>query len=149
MPVDPQDTKEHIKATDNKQHARSLEPENECFQKLKNFDVSTTATDRPSSLVGGSCCHCGQRILLRSQETPRQRAQQEKLEELSDDGHMMDLLQKIDCLRLGSQDTSQTGPHTAMAGPVLRKVSGFTKLNSSSHQLECVAHILLDACPSW
>lgn len=121
MPVDPQDTKEHIKATDNKQHARSLEPENECFQKLKNFDVSTTATDRPSSLVGGSCCHCGQRILLRSHETPRQRAQQEKLEELSDDGHMMDLLQKIDCLRLGSQDTSQTGPHTAMEGPVLRK----------------------------
>ncbi|KAF8031470.1 hypothetical protein BT93_D0627 [Corymbia citriodora subsp. variegata] len=121
MPVDLQDSKEHIEATDNKQHAKSLEPENDCFKKLKNFDVSTTAIDPPSPLVRGSCCHCGQSIHLQSHETPRQQTQQEKLAELSDYGHMTGLLQEIDCLRLGSQDTGRTGPRTAMEEPVLNK----------------------------
>lgn len=141
MQFDLQDTTEHIEATDIKQHAESLEPENECFKKLKKFDVSTTAIDPPSSLVRGSCCHCGQSIQLRSYETPAPQAQQEKLAEFSDCADMTGLLRKTDCLRLGSQDTSRTGPRTVMEGTVLKKVSGFTKLNSSSHQLDCVVDI--------
>ncbi|KAI6704101.1 hypothetical protein NL676_013237 [Syzygium grande] len=121
MQFDLQDTTEHIEATDIKQHAESLEPENECFKKLKKFDVSTTAIDPPSSLVRGSCCHCGQSIQLRSYETPAPQAQQEKLAEFSDCADMTGLLRKTDCLRLGSQDTSRTGPRTVMEGTVLKK----------------------------
>ncbi|XP_048140707.1 E3 ubiquitin-protein ligase COP1-like isoform X2 [Rhodamnia argentea] len=121
MQVDLQDTKEHIEATDNKQRAESLEPDDECFEKLKKFDVSTASTSPPSSVVGGSCCHCGQSIQLQSHKTPEQQTQQKKLAEYSDYAYLTGLLQEIDFLRLGSQDTSRTAPCPAMEGPVLKK----------------------------
>lgn len=136
MQVDLQGTKEKIEATDNNQHAESLGPGNEFFEKLKKSEVSTTAIDPLSSLVRGSCCHCGQSIQLQSPETPGQQNQQEKIAEFSDYGYMTGLLQEIDRLRLGSQDTGRTALHVAMAEPVLKKVSGFTKLNYSSHQVD-------------
>ncbi|KAI3440179.1 WD_REPEATS_REGION domain-containing protein, partial [Psidium guajava] len=121
MQVDLQNTKEQTEAADNNQHAESLGPENQCFEKLKKSEVSTTAIDPLSSLVGGSCCHCGQSIQLQSPETPRRRSQRKKIAEFSDYGYMTGLLQEIDRLRLGSQDTGRTAPRAAMEGPVLKK----------------------------